>query len=111
MFFATLDDELQAAAAIDVDVLCGDTLWRAVHDHVSLTEQVVQGPRDFQSDSTHPVRVFARCAEQTKSMPGRHARPPVHHDVRHPGQRHLLLAHDRVGHAFADHSVAVDGDP
>ena len=67
----TLDDELEATAAIEVDVLRGDTLWRAVHDHVSLTEQVVQDSRDVQSGRAHPARVFARGGHHAVNLHGR----------------------------------------
>ena len=42
MFLAALQNECQTAAAIRLDVLRGDALWRAVHDDIGLAEQFIQ---------------------------------------------------------------------
>ena len=43
MFLAALHNELETAVAIQIDVLRGDALGRAVHDDIGLAEQLTAG--------------------------------------------------------------------
>ena len=111
VLLAALDDELEAAAAIAVDVLRGDALGRAVHHDVSLAEQVVQCPRDA------PVRQRAFALMCSPVAPNRRKPFRITMCARQsvttsdtPASRHVLLKRHRGGHALADHAIAIDSD-
>jgi hypothetical protein len=105
VLLATLQDELDAAAAIRLDVLGGNPLRRAIDDDVDVAEQIIQRCGHLEPDAAHCVGMFRCCSKQAKSVSDHHVRTPVRDDVRHASQDYVRLLRHSRGDALTDHAV------
>src|SRR3546814_1207371 len=60
MLFATMNDELEAACAIDLCILRGDTLGCAIDDDVGLSKKIVQSAGNGDASLAHRFGVLRR---------------------------------------------------
>src|SRR3546814_9681738 len=110
MLFATMNDELEAACAIDLCILRGDTLGCAIDDDVGLSKKIVQSAGNGDASLAHRFGVLRRDSIKIDTLSFEHSQAPVRGDVGYSCESHVLLGQNGRGHPLADDAVTVDRD-
>src|SRR3546814_5043913 len=110
MLFATMNDELEAACAIDLCILRGDTLGCAIDDDVGLSKKIVQSAGNGDASLAHRFGVLRRDRLKIDTLSFEHSQAPVRGDVGYSCASLVLLGQNGRGHPLADDAVNVDRD-
>src|SRR3546814_6575056 len=77
MLFATMNDELEAACAIDLCILRGDTLGCAIDDDVGLSKKIVQSAGNGDASLAHRFGVPNRERTKIDTFSFEHPTAPI----------------------------------
>ena len=111
VLLAAMKDEPDSRFAVGLDIARGDFLRCAVHHDIGRAKQVVETACHVETGRAHGRGAIRICREKREALRARHPGPPIGGDIGHAGHLHVILGGDRVRHPFADHAVAVHGDP
>jgi len=108
---ASLPDGLDPRPFVALLVAGPDALWCAIHHHIHLAQEILQGTLDRDASPLHTVSHFRQGSEDRIAALDGHPNSIVLGDIRYTHQLHVVLERHGIGHPLPHHPVPVHTNP